>query len=164
MIVSGSAVFRKLAVFGCAWSVCSSLWIYPHSLSYFNELVGGPMNGQQHLLDSNMDWGQDLFYCAKLFNSEIFLSKRPELFYYGPVQPQELGMDFNYPKFANTLPLRLPPGKYAVSVNFVQGKRNSFTTDGNQRVEFDPDRFSPFRDKAPIEMAGYSIRIYQGAD
>ena len=25
-----------------AWSVASSLWIYPHSLSYFNELTGGP--------------------------------------------------------------------------------------------------------------------------
>jgi hypothetical protein len=45
-----------------AWSVGSSLWYYPHSLSYFNELVGGPMGGPKHLLDSNIDWGQDLFY------------------------------------------------------------------------------------------------------
>ena len=36
------------------WSVGSSLWYYPHSLSYFNELVGGPKRrtrlslGQQH--------------------------------------------------------------------------------------------------------------------
>jgi hypothetical protein len=44
------------------WSVESSLWYYPHSLSYFNELVGGPKHGHEHLLDSNIDWGQDLLY------------------------------------------------------------------------------------------------------
>src|SRR5690606_2520807 len=35
---------------------------YPHSLSFFNEAVGGPRNGSQHLLGSNLDWGQDLRY------------------------------------------------------------------------------------------------------
>jgi 4-amino-4-deoxy-L-arabinose transferase-like glycosyltransferase len=44
------------------WSVGSSLVVYPHSLSYFNELAGGPDNGHRHLLDSNIDWGQDLLY------------------------------------------------------------------------------------------------------
>jgi hypothetical protein len=44
------------------WSVASSLAIYPHSLSYFNELAGGPENGHAHLVDSNIDWGQDLLY------------------------------------------------------------------------------------------------------
>lgn len=43
-----------------AWLGASSLWIYPHSLSYFNEAVGGPLNGAAHLLGSNLDWGQDL--------------------------------------------------------------------------------------------------------
>ncbi len=28
-----------------------------HSISYFNELAGGPENGSAHLLDSNIDWG-----------------------------------------------------------------------------------------------------------
>jgi len=35
--------------------------VYPHSLSYFNELAGGPKNGHAHLIDNNIDWGQDLF-------------------------------------------------------------------------------------------------------
>ncbi len=43
-------------------SVGSSLSVYPHSLSYFNELAGGPDNGHRYLLDSNIDWGQDLLY------------------------------------------------------------------------------------------------------
>jgi len=29
-------------------------------LAYFNELAGGPHNGDAHLIDSNLDWGQDL--------------------------------------------------------------------------------------------------------
>jgi hypothetical protein len=38
----------------------SSLSVYPHELSYFNEISGGPSNGYKHLLGSNVDWGQDL--------------------------------------------------------------------------------------------------------
>ncbi len=48
------------------WFVTSSLWIYPHSLSYFNESIGGPLNGPEHLLGSAVDWGQDLRYLAQL--------------------------------------------------------------------------------------------------
>ena len=54
-------------------SVGSSLWVYPHSLSYFNQLVGGPRRGGEHLLGSNIDWGQDLYYLKK------WLDKRPEV-------------------------------------------------------------------------------------
>ena len=53
----GVAVMAALA-----WSVASSLSIYPHSLSYFNELVWGPRGGHFHLLSSNSDYGQDLLF------------------------------------------------------------------------------------------------------
>ncbi len=43
-------------------SILSSLSVYPHSLSYFNELAGGPDSGYKHLANSNIDWGQDLYY------------------------------------------------------------------------------------------------------
>ena len=32
------------------WGAASSCWIYPHSLSYFNEAIGGPLNGSKYLL------------------------------------------------------------------------------------------------------------------
>ncbi len=41
------------------------VWIYPHSMSCFNELAGGPQNGDKYLLDSNLDWGQDVFYLKR---------------------------------------------------------------------------------------------------
>jgi hypothetical protein len=52
------------------WTILSSLWIYPHSLSYFNESIGGPLNGSNHLLGSNVDWGQGLKYLEYHCNSE----------------------------------------------------------------------------------------------
>lgn len=45
-----------------AWFVASSVLCYPHQISYFNELAGGPSNGWKHLNTSNFDWGQDLLY------------------------------------------------------------------------------------------------------
>lgn len=42
------------------WYVGSSLAVFPHYLSYFNELAGGPKNGYKYVVDSNYDWGQDL--------------------------------------------------------------------------------------------------------
>ena len=63
---------RKLAIVGglaLVWSVGSSVLVYPHSLSYFNELAGGPTCGHAHLggagADSNIDWGQDLLYLKR---------------------------------------------------------------------------------------------------
>ena len=33
---------------------------YPNYLAYFNRIAGGPANGYKHLVDSSLDWGQDL--------------------------------------------------------------------------------------------------------
>ncbi len=66
---------RQLTAVPCLamllWFIASSLWIYPHSLCYFNEGIGGPIQGPNHLLGSSLDWGQDLKYVA------AFVSERP---------------------------------------------------------------------------------------
>jgi hypothetical protein len=38
------------------WLAASSLHVYPHGVSYFNEWVGGPAQGWKYLADSNLDW------------------------------------------------------------------------------------------------------------
>jgi hypothetical protein len=58
-------LFRFLWIGCLTWTLGSSLYHYPHSLSYFNELVGGPRNGAKHLLNSNIDWGQDLLHLER---------------------------------------------------------------------------------------------------
>lgn len=57
---SKTKVKRGCLIFLALWYVWSSMSIYPHYLAYFNELVGGCQNGHRVLIDSNLDWGQDL--------------------------------------------------------------------------------------------------------
>jgi 4-amino-4-deoxy-L-arabinose transferase-like glycosyltransferase len=42
------------------WNVIETARVYPHFLSYFNQIAGGPAEGYKWLVDSNLDWGQDL--------------------------------------------------------------------------------------------------------
>ncbi|HEX4414476.1 MAG TPA: glycosyltransferase family 39 protein [Lacipirellulaceae bacterium] len=70
------------------WFVASSMWIYPHSLSYFNELIGGPLHGGEYLLGSNLDWGQDLRYALDYRDAA---GHPPDVICYGYVEPSETG-------------------------------------------------------------------------
>jgi hypothetical protein len=36
------------------------IWRYPNYLAYFNVIAGGPAGGYRHLVDSSLDWGQEL--------------------------------------------------------------------------------------------------------
>ena len=160
-----------MAATALCWSVVSSLWVYPHSLSYFNELVGGPRRGHAHLLNSNIGWGQDLFYLRD------WLRDHPEarplhLASFGWVDPRLAGIEFTIPPvgpaFRECSP-RLPhellgplPGWYAIEVNHLHGTDRQ-TADGRggwcvlESGDYDYSYFRCFR---PVAMAGYSIYIY----
>lgn len=43
-----------------AWHAAENLLAYPSYISYFNELIGSRRNADEFLIDSNLDWGQDL--------------------------------------------------------------------------------------------------------
>jgi 4-amino-4-deoxy-L-arabinose transferase-like glycosyltransferase len=138
-----------------AWSVASSLWVYPHSLSYFNELAGGPSNGHAHLVDANIDWGQDLFYLKR------WLDHHPEARPVGvdcfsglPLAfagiesegvPRWLGSRGKEANAAGGSGEGPRPGWYAVSVHRLR--------EADQGYAY----FLQFR---PVAMAGYSIYIY----
>ena len=84
-----SRTFAALGLAGMAFAVGS---IHPHELSYFNELVGGPIGGRKILSDSNLDWGQGARSLARLQRS------RPEfrdltLFYFGDTDPAFYGVE-----------------------------------------------------------------------
>ncbi|MBF0519649.1 MAG: glycosyltransferase family 39 protein [Nitrospirae bacterium] len=50
----------KLWYVAAAFQLFSVVSVYPYYLGYFNVFAGGPANGYKHLLDSNLDWGQNL--------------------------------------------------------------------------------------------------------
>lgn len=160
---------RVLVVALILWAAGSSLAVHPHYLSYFNEPGGGPDQGHDHLIDSNIDWGQDLLFL------KAWLDEHPEgrplgLAYYNFIDPRVIGIDYTQPpkaphgSFADEPRLAADfgphPGYFALDVNFIRGA-SFFTSDGrgglNQVGLHDYEYFRSFR---PISKAGYSIFIY----
>lgn len=43
-----------------AWHVAENLRTYPGYIAYFNQFIGRKANADRFLIDSNLDWGQDL--------------------------------------------------------------------------------------------------------
>ena len=42
------------------WLIATSVFAWPNYLAYFNQFAGGSSAGYRHLVDSSLDWGQDL--------------------------------------------------------------------------------------------------------
>jgi hypothetical protein len=147
-------------VFGAVLAVTSSLAAFPHSLSYFNEIVGGPLHGADHLLDANIDWGQDVLFLKRWYDAHP--EARPfflQNFGYPADAPQLAGIESRpMPRIENSnSPGRpafepsLEPGWYAISVNDLYGYRH---------VGSEKPWFSYLRAEKPVARAGYSISIY----
>lgn len=153
----GRPAFAATVVAALTWSVGSSLWVFPHSLSYFNELAGGPKGGGEHLLGSNIDWGQDLYYL------KTWLDKHPEVNLDGlacggsypatlaglpETHDPPVGHKFESTRYDLTDPLdqRGPErGWYALSTNYLHSREREY----RYFLQFET-----------VAMAGYSIHIY----
>jgi len=44
----------------CLFLIAETASIHPHYLAFFNAFAGGPAGGRRYLVDSNLDWGQDV--------------------------------------------------------------------------------------------------------
>lgn len=107
-----------------AWHIVESTIIRPHYLAYFNQVVGGPTNGWRHLVDSSLDWGQDLpglkrWLDANAPDEKVFLS------YFGTGSPAFEGLSVTaLPTLPEVGPPRpwhaFTPGVYAISVTMLQ--------------------------------------------
>jgi hypothetical protein len=57
-----------LAVLGL-WHLLSTLIVAPFYLTYFNEIAGGPANGERFLVGSDLDWGQGMYGLQPFFEA-----------------------------------------------------------------------------------------------
>ena len=134
------------------WSVTSSLFVFPHSLSYFNELAGGPKGGQRHLLDSEIDWGQDLYYLKRWWAQHPEARPLGLAYQWTITQQLVLGIQdvVDVPLFrtegGDLLRMGPQPGWYAVGMNWLRGRSAAASY------------FLQFR---PVGYGGYSIYIYR---
>jgi len=145
-------LFSGIAFLSIVWYVISSISIYPHYLAYFNEYVGGPSNGYKYLLDSNLDWGQDLKGLKKYVEARGI--EKVKLDYLGTIDLEYYGLS-SEPISDQDL-AALKEGKFtrdvfAISASFLQGLY----------LPGDRDRYEWFRDRTPTTQIGYSIFVYE---
>jgi hypothetical protein len=152
------------------WMVVGTLRVHPHELSYFNEIAGGPRGGPRHLLDSNIDWGQDLLELRRVLERKG-LTGPIGLAYFGAVDPGLAGLSWRVPPRdprvvppGHAVPSDTPtlvPGVYAVSVNFLYGLPHRVLGPDGASVASDENAFAYFRALRPWARAGYSIEVFR---
>jgi len=125
-----------------------SLSVYPYYLAFFNRAVGGPGNGAHYLVDSNLDWGQDLKRLKAYLDQHHY--DKVCICYFGSAPPRYYGINEQY----------LPAGYQwqersemvcpvaAVSATPLMG-------------DYVPSaQLAWLRNREPIAKVGYSIYIY----
>lgn len=144
---------RGLALFVAAalllGQAASCLCVAPHYLSYFNRFVGGPQRGRRYLVDSNVDWGQDLPSLRVELDRRGY--RRAALHYFGTARPGAYGVDAD-----PVINLPRPAHDYqavAVSVTCLQGL-----------YAHGEDPYRELRGITPCGRAGYSILIFDLSD
>ncbi len=147
LVSSMIASMRLLWVGALALALAiESLSIYPHYLAFFNVLVGGPGNGPKYLVDSNIDWGQDLKKLKVYMDSHgidkvCFCALGTADTAYYKIGVDELLQVPDKNKLSETCVL-------AVSATVLQG------------VYVPPESFAWLRELKPTAKVGYSIYVY----
>lgn len=158
---------RGGVVASTTWAAVSSLWIYPHSMSYFNELAGGPRNGDRHLINSNIDWGQDLFFLRDKL--ETLGWDDVGMVYWGRYDARLAGVNYRLPppgpfeKISEGRGRRrslATPGQFAISVNHLRGYA-FVAPDGHGGLATPRrDAYRYFQQWQPVGSVGYSMRLF----
>ncbi len=175
---------RRIALFGIVFFLAATLTatslIHPHYIAYFNWLSGGPTRGSEHLIDSNLDWGQDLVNLEARLRDE-FPGERVGIAYFGQINPEMFNLQGEGSGNVSLLDWFLPPGLpgtigerpdltasppvpglYAVSVSLVKGLPwRVYTRDRWAPVSASQDAFRYFDDLEPIGHVGHSIFLYR---
>lgn len=140
------------------WALWRSVATYPNYIAYFNEAVGGPKNGHNILLDSNLDWGQNL-KSLKSWMDEHGV-KSILLLYFGQAEPAAYGIDaVNIP--GNLVRPRTSK-RLDSSIPFVLAvSANHFYASQVYSTSVEADFIRSFRLKEPVATIGHSILIFK---
>jgi hypothetical protein len=121
-------VSRWLAAAAAAllvWNAAESTHIRPHYLAYFNPIAGGPEDGWRHLVDSSLDWGQDLPGLAAWLRREARPHEKVYVSYFGTgdfeyegIRARELAPVYNFDKPRHWF--ELEPGLYCLGATALQ--------------------------------------------
>lgn len=155
-IVPAAIAVGALFVFAPPWRPSM---VYAHHLEYFNELAGGPVNGYRSLVDSNVDWGQDL-RLLKRWTEEQGVSEPINLCYFGTADPRYYGLRHRnllggYPGELDQGVDAIRPGLLAMSVTNLEGVTSPMAQRGRYSTLLAESR------ARLIGRVGYSILLYR---
>lgn len=127
--------------------------IHPDHLAYFNPVFGGAKHGHKWLVDSNLDWGQDLKGLARWMKENKV--EHINLSYFGSADPLYYEMDYTPligSPFFDQRRVQGPklPGYVAVSATNLRGVYL-----GKAR-----NYFQPLLRTKPSAVIGHSIHVY----
>jgi hypothetical protein len=132
-------------------------------LAYFNELAGGPDNGYKYLVDSNLDWGQDLAGLKKYMDKNSI--KSVKLSYFGSADARYYDIKYEYLPSIGLEPDN--PGEpwwyedgYTEDCGPVQGLIAVSATNLQGVLFENRECFKWLEDYEPVAKIGYSIFIY----
>lgn len=153
-----TAVILTVSFF-LSWQVLESLNVYPFYLTYFNQTVGGPSGGYRFVVDSNLDWGQDLLRLSRWVKQNDI--QRIETDYFGWAGPvYYLGGSFvglNVDKYAGRedfVARNQSDGWLAVSATFIQ---NSV----GPKERPNANNYLWLKREKPVTVIGNSIFVYR---
>ncbi len=126
------------------WHATVAAAIHPHYLAYFNPIAGGPAEGYRHLVDSSLDWGQDLPGLKKWLTANQRPGEPLFLSYFGTSEPDYYSIKATrlamLPNFDRPHPwTQCTPGLYAVSATMLQHvymtQRGPWTADNEREYQ-----------------------------
>lgn len=125
----------------CALVVGESIAARPNYISCCNTIAGGTTAGYRHLVDSSVDWGQDLPALADwLRHKHNRAGDRVYLSYFGTAAPSHYGIRGTALPLDNLEPLR--GGTYCISATVLQQVYSRAMGDWCERYELTYQRLS----------------------
>ena len=126
------------------WSSCA---VWPHHLSYFNELS----RSRYHLADSNIDWGQDLLYLKNDLSDPSVQATAVCGDLFSLVTPEELGFALSPIPSEGVAGLREGANTIYLSVNHYLNRNSVY-----------PQGVYPWlNEMQPVRKVGTSILVFE---
>lgn len=121
----GGAMLAMALLGLLGWHAFETSRIHPHHLAYFSPAAGGPTTGYKRLVDSSLDWGQDLPALRDWLAGHRKPGEPLYLSYFGTSEPDYYGINAirmaMLPAFERPHPWHwFQPGLYAISATMLQ--------------------------------------------
>jgi hypothetical protein len=145
---------RRTVAIACLSLAGITFTTWPHYLPYFNWASGGPDNGHRWLLDSNLDWGQDLIALRRYMEREQI--EEIDLAHFGRIPPAVYGIRHRTLRAGEA-----PVNRHvAISANLLWGLTYIVNGDLNYWPE-DRDAYAAFRSRYPKAILGHSLYVFE---